>query len=286
MRKFPFLSYTKYLLMILLLAPIPKIHANLVFEFLWGISWQLPSTMTEYGLGSPIVYHPTWETRSLSSIFDDSPYWAARNGIWNNKHTWAIEVEWIHQKIFLVDENSHIQKLDISHGYNLLLVNYAHKIYVQKYFELIFRVGLGPVIAYAEMIVDGIYGGTGRYYGDPDTKAMVLAGLGGQIAFQFRFTLADYLIGTLELKYTAGYANVPYSGKINPEGGKERNNLYLGQLHVPQQSIQLTWGFGLDFYQLFHYKTDYRKTAQRASGLSIRTLQEIAQKNNAKKLKQ
>jgi len=140
-----------------------KIHANLVFEFLWGVSWQLPSTMTEYGLGAPVVYKPTWETRSLSSIFEDSPYWAARNGIWDNTHTWAIEVEWIHQKIFLVSTDKHIQEFDISHGYNLLLVNYACKVYTHKYFELIFRVGLGSVIAYPEMVVDGIYRGTGSH---------------------------------------------------------------------------------------------------------------------------
>lgn len=270
------------LLLVLFLVPI-QTRANLVFEFIWGISWQLPSTMTEYGLGSPVVYHPEWETRSLSSIFADSPYWAARNGIWDSTHTWAIEIEWIHQKIFLVSTDDHIQKFDISHGYNLLLVNYAHKIYYNKGIELIFRVGLGPVIAYPESVVDGIYNGTGDYYGDPSTKAMVLAGLGGQIAFQMRVPLADYLLGFLELKYTAGYAVVPYSGKIDPTGNTDSDNLYTGEFHVPQHSIHLTWGFGLDFYHAFNYKKDYQKTAKRAWGLSIRELQEIDQRRKAAK---
>jgi len=108
---------------------------------------------------------------------------------------------------------------------------------------------------------------------------MVLAGFGGQLALQFRFTLADYLIGTFELKYTAGYAIVPYSGKVNPVGGNDRGNLYVGKFHVPQHSIHITWGFGLDFYHSFHYKKDYREVVKRASGLSIRTLKELSQKS-------
>ena len=268
------------LALIIFLVPITT-RANLVFEFLWGVSWQLPSTMTEYGLGSPIVYNPTWETRSLSSIWEDSPYWAARNGVWDSTHTWAIEVEWIHQKIFLVSTDSHIQKFDISHGYNLFLVNYAHKVHVNKGIELIFRVGIGPVIAYGESVVDGIYNGAGSYYGDPNTKAMTLAGLGGQLALQMRIPIADYLIGTLELKYTAGYAKIPYSGKIDPAGNADKDNLYTGEFHVPQHSIHITWGFGLDFYHAFNYKKDYRETAKRSWGTSIRTIQDMQQKRTA-----
>ncbi|MGL4676858.1 MAG: hypothetical protein ACRCWI_04230 [Brevinema sp.] len=245
-----------------------QLKANLVFEFLWGISWQLPSTMTEYGLGSPVLYHPKWETRSLSSILEDSPYWAARNGIWNNKHTWAIELEWIHQKMFLVNTDSHIQHFDISHGYNLFLVNYANKFYVNKGIEIIGRIGFGMVIAHAESIIDGIYNGTGG-------RSFTVAGVGGQLGLQMRIPIADYVLGLLELKYTAGYARVPYSGKIDPTGGMDRANLYTGEFHVPQHSIHLTWGFGLDFYHAFHYKKDYRQTANRAWGLSIREIQEM-----------
>ncbi|MGL5955301.1 MAG: hypothetical protein ACRC0X_01655 [Brevinema sp.] len=90
-----------------------------------------------------------------------------------------------------------------------------------------------------------------------------------------RFPIADYILEVLELKYTAGYAIIPYSGKIDPTGSMDKSNLYTGEFHVPQHSIHLTWGFGLDFYHAFHSKTDYRQTANRAWGLSIRELQEI-----------
>ena len=261
------------LALILFLVPITT-RANLVFEFLWGVSWQLPSTMTEYGLGSPVVYNPTWETRSLSNIWVDSPYWAARNGIWDSTHTWAVEIEWIHQKIFLVDTDSHIQHFDISHGYNLFLVNYARKVHVNKGIELIFRVGIGPVIAHAESVIDGIYNGTAG-------KTFTLAGFGGQVALQMRVPIADYLIGTLEMKYTAGYAIVPYSGKIDPTQGADPSNLYTGEFHVPQHSLHITWGFGLDFYHAFNSKKDYRETAKRSWGTSIRTIQDMQQKRTA-----
>ncbi len=257
------------LVLIIFLVPITT-RANLVFEFLWGYNLNLPATMTEYGLGSPIIYNPQWESRSFT-VGSDSPYWAARNGIWNSTHEWGIELEWIHQKIFLINTNSHIQHFDISHGYNLFLVNYANKFYVNKGIELIARVGFGMVIAHAESIIDGIYNGTGG-------KSFTVAGVGGQLALQMRIPIADYLIGFLELKYTAGYAKVPYSGKIDHAGLIEPKNLYTGEFHVPHHAIHFTWGFGIDFYHMFNYKRDYSKTAKRAWGTSIKSIQAMQKK--------
>lgn len=259
----------RILLLVILILPI-QVRANLVFEFLWGYNLNLPSTMTEYGLGTPIVYNPIWESRAFT-VLEDSPYWIARNGIWNNAHTWAIELEWIHQKIFLVNTDNHINHMDISHGYNLFLLNYANKFYANKGIELIARVGFGMVITHAELIIDGIYNGASG-------KAFAVSGIGGQIALQMRVPIADYLIGTLELKYTAGYAKVPYSGKIVPTGNIEPSNLYTGEFHVPHHAIHFAWGFGIDFYHMFHYKTDYREKARRAYGLSIRNIQEMQRK--------
>ncbi len=100
-----------------------------------------------------------------------------------------------------------------------------------------------------------------------------------------RVPIADYLIGFLELKYTAGYAKIPYSGKIDPSSDSvEPSNLYTGEFHVPQHSIHLTWGFGLDFYHAFNYKKDYRETAKRAWGTSIRSIQDMQQKRAENKL--
>ncbi|MDK2818677.1 MAG: hypothetical protein KFW21_04435 [Spirochaetota bacterium] len=260
------------LVLIIFFSPITT-RANLVFEFLWGYNLNLPSTMTEYGLGSPIVYNPQWESRSFT-VVEDSPYWAARNGIWNSTHKWGIELEWIHQKIFLINTNSHIQHFDISHGYNLFLLNYANKLYANKGIELIARIGFGMVIAHAESIIDGVYNGTGG-------KSFTVAGVGGQLALQMRIPIADYLIGFLELKYTAGYAKVPYSGKIDPSGLIEPSNFYTGEFHVPHHAIHFTWGFGVDFYHMFNYKRDYSETAKRAWGTSISSIQEM-QKKRAK----
>lgn len=153
--------------------------------------------------------------------------------------------------------------MDISHGYNLVLANFSYKAYVNKAIELITRIGIGPVVAHPEMIIDGIYNGTG------DQAGFMLAGIGGQLSFQLRFPVADYLSALLELKYTLAYAIIPYSG-IN----SDNNSPYTGSLHVPHHAIHVNWGFGFDFYHAAHYKNDYRETAKRASLLSIRTLKE------------
>lgn len=247
-------------------------RANLLFEFMWGNNFNLPFTMTEYGLGVPVVHYPKWESRAFT-LLQDAPYWSTRIEIWNNKHTWAIGAEWIHQKIYLVNTNSHIQHMDISHGYNLVLANFAYKAYANKAIELITRIGIGPVVAHPEMTIDGIYNGTA------DQSGFMLAGIGGQFSFQLRFPVADYLSALIEVKYTLAYAIIPYSGR-DPVAGP-----YTGTLHVPHHAIHINWGFGFDFYHAFHYKEDYRQTAKRAQMLSIRTLQENSAKKREAKMK-
>ncbi|MGL5253558.1 MAG: hypothetical protein ACRC9L_00815, partial [Brevinema sp.] len=222
--------------------------------------------------GTPVVHYPIWESRAFT-VMSDAPYWTTRIEIWNNKHTWGIGAEWIHQKIFLVNTDNHIQHLDISHGYNLVLANFAYKAYAGKVMEIITRVGIGPVVAHPELRIDGIYNGTA------DQAGFMLAGIGGQFSLQFRLPIADYLSGLLEIKYTIAYAIIPFSG-IN----RENNTPYTGSLHVPHHAIHLNWGFGFDFYHAFHYKKDYRETARRAPFLSIRSIQERSQAKKTKTL--
>ncbi|MGL4388579.1 MAG: hypothetical protein ACRCTJ_04220 [Brevinema sp.] len=85
----------KYFLLAIFLSLTISIKANLKFELFWGNNFNLPSTMTEYGLGVPVIYYPQWESRAFT-VLSDSPYWATRIEVWNNKHTWAIGAEWIH----------------------------------------------------------------------------------------------------------------------------------------------------------------------------------------------
>ncbi|MGL4561101.1 MAG: hypothetical protein ACRCV0_02260 [Brevinema sp.] len=117
--------------------------------------------------------------------------------------------------------------MDISHGYNLLLFTYAYKFYAKNAVELIIRGGLGPVIAYPELNIDGIYNGTSERAG------FMVAGIGGEIALQLSVPLFDYLSIMFEIKYTAAYARIPYSG-INQENGDP----YTGEFHIPHHAIQ------------------------------------------------
>ncbi|MGL4388578.1 MAG: hypothetical protein ACRCTJ_04215 [Brevinema sp.] len=95
---------------------------------------------------------------------------------------------------------------------------------------MIFRFGLGPVIAHPELNIDGIYNGTS------DRAGFMVAGLGGQIALQLRIPLFDYFSILLELKYTAAYAQIPYSG-INQKNGHP----YIGEFHIPHHAIHINW---------------------------------------------
>lgn len=134
-----------------------------------------------------------------SRPFEDPIYYAWRLGIWDEDRGW--EVELVHQKLFLRDRPAAVDHFEISHGYNLLLINRAWKRYG---FHL--HVGLGLVITHPETTVRGQRFPTNQgllhagYY---------VAGPASQVALGRRVYLWRGVFVTLEGKLTASFARVP-----------------------------------------------------------------------------
>ena len=190
-------------------------------EFFGGASFSLPImplTLKQDGYDD-ISFTAHYETKP----FDKHPYYAYRLGRWVDGKAWEIEL--VHHKIHLTNNPAEVQHFEVSHGYNLLTVNRAWDTR-----HLIYRVGLGLVIAHPESTVrnkpfyemDGGFKGDGNYY---------VAGPTAQFAVQKNLLIWKSLYLAGEAKLTASYATVPIAE---------------GDAVAPNTALHLLLGLGID----------------------------------------
>ncbi|MCG8343710.1 MAG: hypothetical protein MI685_00945 [Chlorobiales bacterium] len=190
-------------------------------EFFGGASFSLPImplTLKQDGYDD-ISFTAHYETKP----FDKHPYYAYRLGRWVDGKAWEIEL--VHHKIHLTNNPAEVQHFEVSHGYNLLTVNRAWDTR-----HLIYRVGLGLVIAHPESTVrnkpfyemDGGFKGDGNYY---------VAGPTAQFAVQKNLSIWKSLYLAGEAKLTASYATVPIAE---------------GDAVAPNTALHLLLGLGID----------------------------------------
>ncbi|RXJ74231.1 hypothetical protein CS022_03965 [Veronia nyctiphanis] len=91
------------------------------------------------------------DAKFKSTALEVPIYYSLKAGRWDNSS--AFEVEFIHNKLFIAPENlSHgVNHFEISHGFNLVYVNYAVEMN-----NWIARGGVGPVIASPTISIDGV----------------------------------------------------------------------------------------------------------------------------------
>jgi len=126
-------------------------------------------------------------------------YYSVHIAKWNREKAW--ELEFVHLKIKLNNNPPEVQRFEISHGFNLLIVN---RIWENNKF--IFRFGGGIVIAHPENIVRGkpLNQNKGIL-----NKGYYIAGPTAQLAIGKRFSLFNNLVFMLAGKLTGAYARVP-----------------------------------------------------------------------------
>jgi len=157
-------------------------------ELFTGTAYNFRTPLTISQAGQPdLDFTATYHTRP----FSDSPYYAWRIGKWKHGHAWELEM--IHHKVYLTNNPAEVQRFEISHGYNLLLINRAD---VRG--GLIYHLGVGAVVAHTESTVRGESHDTGYHFTGP----------AGQAAVGKRFALTEKLFATVEGKITAANARV------------------------------------------------------------------------------
>ncbi len=181
------------------------------FELHGGWAGNLPLPLRIQQNGHPDIYFK--KAKFYSEPFISPYYWDWRFCKHINKH--SIEFEAIHHKLYLENKHPDIQRFGISHGFNILTLNYGYKF---KYF--IFRNGIGSVLMHPESTIRNKVYPEGPGF---DIKGYVLRGFvyNTAIAKQIYFFRRRMYLNT-ELKATFARAKAPIV-----DGAATVNNIAL-----------------------------------------------------------
>lgn len=184
--------------LLILLAGACGANAEWTLEVRGGSACNLRTPLTIHQSGHDDVrLTARYETRA----FEPPLYWDLRVARWSGNHAW--ELEFIHHKLYLENEPPEIERFSITHGCNLLTVNWARKLR-----GFILRAGGGIVIAHPESTVRGM-----KHREDRGLLGMgyCVSGPTVQGAVDKRAGLGRRLFATFEGKLTVTRCRVPVS---------------------------------------------------------------------------
>ena len=167
-------------------------------EIFGGTAWSAPLPLTLELPAGRTVTRPRFTTRP----FADSPYYSYR-ALYSRADGASVEAEMLHHKLYLENPSPPIERLEITHGYNLPMLNATGP---GRGWQL--RIGLGLVVAHPEGRV------AGREVGGLPTAlggGYHIAGLTSQVAVGRRYPLAKgrvALTAAPEAKVTASWARM------------------------------------------------------------------------------
>lgn len=191
------------------------------FEFHLGLAGNVPLPLRIEQKGYPDIYlsKAQYYSESLKRPY----YWDWRFSKRMGRH--SIEFEAIHHKLYLENKHPDIQRFGISHGFNMLTLNYSRHF---RYF--IFRNGLGSVLMHPESTIRGKVYPEGPGF---DIKGYRLRGIvfHSAMAHQFPFARHRFFLNT-ELKASFAKAGAP---------------IVDGVAHVNHISVQALLGLGINF---------------------------------------
>ena len=181
-------------------------------DVLAGAAWSLPLPLNFSGPSEALRFRANFSTRP----FSDSPYYSVRLGHTNDGR--GVEAELIHHKLYLENPAPPIERLEITHGYNLPVINAVGPANGWQ-----FRVGIGLVVAHPE----------GRVAGQNIGGGYRIAGGTIQLALGRRYPLNDgevVVTATPEAKLTGSFARI---------------RLPAGILSVPNIAFHALAGLGI-----------------------------------------
>ena len=149
-------------------------------------------------------------------------YWDWRFSRWKNNKSWEFEA--IHHKLYLDNTTPEVQKFNISHGFNILMVNRG---FDKKTFR--YRAGAGVVLTHPESIIRGKEFGNST--DDMDT-GYYLTGPVFNLAISRPISLGGRFFINPEAKTTFAYSYIKISE---------------GHANVYNLAFHLILGFGVDF---------------------------------------
>ena len=160
--------------------------------------------------------------RYASESFILPVYWDGRFSRWKNGKSWELEA--IHHKLYLKNTSSEVQKFNISHGFNMIMVNRGFE---KKSFR--YRAGAGVILAHPESNIRGKeFGDTG----DDFDLGYYISGPVFNLAISKPFYLGNRFYINAEAKTTLAYSYIKVA-----QGNSDVYNI----------AFHLILGFGVDF---------------------------------------
>ncbi len=163
-------------MMVVMLLVVPKAGlAQWTFVGYVGDTWTAASTITLDNASAGTSVRVT-DVEYESRAWERPLYWGVRAGLAVSRdQRWAVELEYIHLKVYASPEHVvHVQghvdgrdiderepfraiveRFQISHGLNLLLVNAAFEQRVHPRLTLTARAGIGPTVPHIEATIAG-----------------------------------------------------------------------------------------------------------------------------------
>jgi len=141
-----------FLFFILISSSIANAQSRWSFELHGGQVYNLPMPLIIRQQGYPDIH---LRAQYSTEAFTLPVYWDWRFSRWKNGKSWEFEA--IHHKLYLDNTSSEVQKFNISHGFNMIIVNRGFE---KKSFR--YHTGVGFVLAHPESKIRGKeFGDTG-----------------------------------------------------------------------------------------------------------------------------
>jgi len=159
-----------------------------------GLQHNFPTPLViRQGGSENIELTARYETRP----FEEVPYYDLKAGL--SRASWALALELVHHKLYLVNRPAGVDVFEITHGYNPILLNVVH-----EWRNLAFRAGAGILLSHPETTVRGRrWPETGGVFG------WYVSGPAAQAGVERDFGIASRFFLGVEGKLTAAWARVP-----------------------------------------------------------------------------
>lgn len=194
-------------------------QSHFSFELHSGAVYNVPMPLTISQEGYPdIKLTARYYTEPLTLPI----YYDIRLARWKNNKSWEFEM--IHHKLYLENTTPEIQKFNISHGFNMIMVNRG---FDQKTFR--YRAGAGIVIAHPE---SNIRGKEFEDSGDDSDLGYYISGPVLNLAISKPIRLGDRFSINAEAKTTFAYSYIKVAD---------------GHANVYNLAFHLILGIGYDF---------------------------------------
>lgn len=209
------------LIFFLIVISLTNTHAQSrwTFEMHCGEVYNLPMPLIIRQQGYPDI---KFRARFASESFILPVYWDGRFSRWQNGKSWEFEV--IHHKLYLDNTSPEVQKFNISHGFNMIMVNRGIERNSFRY-----RAGAGIVLAHPESKIRGKEFGNST---DDTDMGYFISGPALNLAVSKPFYLGSRFYINAEAKTTLAYSNIKVA---------------QGHAYAFSVAFHLIFGFGIDF---------------------------------------